>query len=58
MISAFLIVWFFVYLREFRMQPQFKFSVLMIVISMAIANIHAGVWPVIAVFTGMAFIEA
>jgi len=58
MISAFLIVWFFVYLREFRMQPQTKYSVLMIVISMAIANIHAGVWPVIAVFTGMAFIEA
>jgi hypothetical protein len=57
MISSFLIVWFFIYLREFQMQSKTKYVVLMIIISIALANIHAGVWPVIAVFTGMAFIE-
>ncbi|BBI32415.1 hypothetical protein [Cohnella abietis] len=58
MISAFLIVWFFVYLREFRMQQSSKYAILMALISMGVANIHAGVWPVIAVFTAMAIIEA
>jgi hypothetical protein len=58
MISSFLIVWFFVYLREHHMQPIKKNAVLMILISLAIANIHAGVWLVIAVFTGMAILEA
>jgi hypothetical protein len=57
MISSFLIVWFFVYLREYRMQPRMKYAALMVMISLLIANIHAGVWPVIAVFTGMAIIE-
>jgi hypothetical protein len=58
MISSFLIVWFFVYLREYRMQASTKYAVLMVLISLAIANIHAGVWLVIAVFTGMAILEA
>jgi hypothetical protein len=58
MISSFLIVWFFVYLREYRMQSSNKYAALMILISLAIANIHAGVWLVIAVFTGMAILEA
>ena len=58
MISSVLIVWFFVYLREYRMQFKVKSVVLMVIISMAVANIHAGVWPVIAVFTGMSIIEA
>ncbi|MCD9022783.1 hypothetical protein [Cohnella silvisoli] len=58
MISSVLIVWFFVYLREFRMQSAVKYSVLLVLISLAVANIHAGVWLVIAVFTGMAILEA
>ena len=58
MISAFMIVWFFVYLREFQMATKTKYAVAMIALSCAIANFHAGVWLVIAVFTGMALLES
>ncbi|ULO04695.1 hypothetical protein H1230_16110 [Paenibacillus sp. 19GGS1-52] len=58
MISSFMIVWFFVYLREFQLLTRTKYAIAMIALSCAIANFHAGVWLVIVVFTGMAFIEA
>lgn len=58
MISSFMIVWFFVYLREYQMSAQKKYAAAMIALSIAIANFHAGVWLVIAVFTGMALLES
>lgn len=58
MISSPMIVWFFVYLREYQMTPKRKYVAAMIVLSIAIANFHAGVWLVIAVFTGMALLES
>lgn len=58
MVSSWMIVWFFVYLRRFQMQPVVKPAAAMIVLSFGIANFHAGVWLVIVVFTGMAFLEA
>lgn len=58
MISSFLIVWFFVCLREFVLNQKKGYAIALIMISIGIANIHAGVWPVIAVFTGMAIVEA
>jgi hypothetical protein len=58
MVSAWMIVWFVVFLREFQSRPHLRFAAGMIVLSLAIANFHAGVWLVIAVFTGMALLEA
>lgn len=58
MISSFMIVWFFVYLREYQLSAKTKYAVAMIALSLAIANFHAGVWLVIAVFTGMALLES
>ncbi|QHW33644.1 hypothetical protein GZH47_24480 [Paenibacillus rhizovicinus] len=58
MISSFLIVWFFIYLREFNLRPIKRYACAMIAISIGIANIHAGVWLVIAVFTAMGAAEA
>ncbi|OMD09732.1 hypothetical protein [Paenibacillus odorifer] len=58
MISSFMIVWFFVYLREYQMSAQKKYAAAMIALSIGIANFHAGVWLVIAVFTGMALLES
>jgi hypothetical protein len=58
MISAFMIVWFFVYLREFQMVAKKRYAAAMVILSCAIANFHTGVWLVIAVFTGMALLEA
>ncbi|MBW4080565.1 hypothetical protein [Paenibacillus sp. S150] len=58
MISAWMIVWFFVYLREFQLKTSFKYAAAMILLSCAVANIHTGVWLVIAVFTGMAGLES
>ncbi|MFC5530247.1 hypothetical protein [Cohnella yongneupensis] len=57
MISSGLIVWFFVFLREYRMSGKVKTVALLILLSVLIANVHAGVWPVVAVFTGMAALE-
>jgi hypothetical protein len=58
MISSFMIVWFFVYLREYQMIPKKKYVAAMILLSVGIANFHTGVWLVIAVFTGMALLES
>ncbi|SDS59734.1 hypothetical protein SAMN05444162_1827 [Paenibacillaceae bacterium GAS479] len=58
MISAFLIVWFFVFLREFQMKQAVRYMILMPLISLLIANFHSGVWPVIIVFMGMALLES
>lgn len=58
MISAFLIVWFFVFLREFQLRPAARYMVLLPLLSLLIANFHSGVWPVIVVFLGMALLEA
>ncbi len=58
MISAGLIVWFVVYLREFQLRVGWKPAAALIALSLLIANIHTGVWLVIAVFTGMALLES
>ncbi|OKP78535.1 hypothetical protein A3842_14190 [Paenibacillus sp. P3E] len=58
MISSGMIVWFFVYLREFQLKTSLKYATAMLLLSCAIANIHTGVWLVIAVFTGMAVLES
>ncbi|WP_310551160.1 hypothetical protein [Paenibacillus glufosinatiresistens] len=58
MISSFMIVWFFIYLREYQYSSKSRYAAAMILLSMAIANFHAGVWLVIAVFTGMALLES
>jgi hypothetical protein len=58
MVSAWMIVWFFVCLREFRFTPRIRIAGWLIALSWGIANVHAGVWPVAAVFTVMAAIEA
>lgn len=58
MISAGLIVWFVVYLRELQLRVSWKPASLLILLSFLIANIHTGVWLVIAVFAGMALLES
>ncbi|KWX80232.1 hypothetical protein AMQ84_04425 [Paenibacillus riograndensis] len=58
MISSFMIVWFFIYLREYQYSSKSRYAAAMLILSLAIANFHAGVWLVIAVFTGMAFLES
>lgn len=58
MISSFMIVWFFVYLREYQLKAKGKYATAMIILSWMTANFHAGVWLVIAVFTGMALFES
>lgn len=58
MVSSWMIVWFFVCLREFQLSAKTKYAVWMTVLSLAVANFHAGVWLVVAVFTGMACLEA
>ncbi|SET07803.1 hypothetical protein [Paenibacillus sp. NFR01] len=58
MISSWMIVWFFVCLREYQHSARLKYAAGMIALSLAIANFHAGVWLVIAVFTGMALLES
>ncbi|MBW5446299.1 hypothetical protein GE107_09530 [Cohnella sp. CFH 77786] len=57
MVSAWMIVWFVVFLRGFQMKPRTFQTIGMIVLSLAVANFHAGVWLVIAAFTGMAILE-
>lgn len=59
MVSSWMIVWFFVHLRRFQLLPANRRSaVSMLLLSLGIANVHAGVWLVIVVFTGMAFLES
>jgi hypothetical protein len=57
MISAWMIVWFFVFLREFQRETRYRFIGMMLLLSLAVANVHAGVWLVIAAFTVMAMLE-
>ncbi|AIQ63986.1 hypothetical protein PSTEL_13705 [Paenibacillus stellifer] len=58
MVSSWMIVWYFVYLRRFQLMPTKRSAAAMILLSLGIANFHTGVWLVIIVFTGMAFLEA
>lgn len=58
MASAWMIVWFVVCLREYQLQPRLRYAIGMTALSLAVANFHAGVWPVIAVFTVMAALES
>ncbi|MCC3371497.1 hypothetical protein [Cohnella sp. REN36] len=53
MISAFLIVWYVVWMRRYAMSGRWRCAAAMTLLSLAIANVHAGVWLVIAVFSGM-----
>ena len=58
MVSSALIVWFFVYLRKYQLKPKGTYAAALVILSCAVANVHTGVWPVIAVFTGMAGLES
>ncbi|MNO12304.1 hypothetical protein D3C76_19110 [compost metagenome] len=58
MVSSGLMVWFFVYLREFQLKSSLRNAAAMLLLSCTVANIHTGVWLVIAVFTGMAALES
>jgi hypothetical protein len=58
MISAGLIVWFVVYLREFQLRAGWKPAAALIGLSLLVANVHTGVWLVVAAFTGMALLES
>lgn len=57
MISSFLIVWYVVWMRRYRMTGKLRYAAGMIAASAAIANVHTGVWLVIAVFSAMQIIE-
>lgn len=57
MVSAFLIVWYFIWMRKFKMTGKYRYGAAMVLFSFAIANFHAGVWPLIAVFSGMQIAE-
>ncbi|WP_239619252.1 hypothetical protein [Cohnella mopanensis] len=57
MISAFLIVWYFVWMRRYKMSGDVRYGAAMVLLSLAIANVHTGVWLVIAVFSGMQIAE-
>lgn len=58
MVSSPLILWFFVYLREYQMKSRAVYAAVLIILSCAVANVHTGVWLVIAVFTGMTVLES
>lgn len=58
MVSSAMIVWFFICLREYQFAPRRNYATGMLAFSWGIANFHAGVWLVIAVFTGMALLES
>jgi hypothetical protein len=58
MLSAPLIVWFVVWLREFQLSPNWKKAFGLAFLSFVLANVHAGVWPVIAVFYGIVLLES
>ncbi|TJY40734.1 hypothetical protein E5161_16435 [Cohnella pontilimi] len=53
MISAGLVVWFAVWLRRFAMGADVRKAAALGIISLILANVHTGVWPVIAVLLGM-----
>ncbi|MEK4328382.1 hypothetical protein MKX70_21345 [Paenibacillus sp. FSL R7-0312] len=58
MVSSPLILWFFICMREYQLKPRARYAAPMIILSCAVANVHTGVWLVIAVFTGMAVLES
>ncbi|MFC5406050.1 hypothetical protein [Cohnella soli] len=57
MLSSCLIVYYFISLRRYAMTHNLRSAFAMVLLSFAIANVHTGVWPVIAVFSGMQIIE-
>lgn len=57
-LSTPLIVWFFVWMREFQRTPSWKQGAKLAFLSLLIANVHSGVWPVILVFYGMMWVES
>jgi hypothetical protein len=57
-LSTPIIVWFFVYLRRFQMELKTKYIFILGLLSIFLANVHAGVWLVIFVFTVMTLIES
>jgi hypothetical protein len=57
MISAGLVVWFVVWLRRFAMDASVKKAGVLGILSLILANVHTGVWAVIAVFFIMQVFE-
>lgn len=57
-LSIVLVLWFVNFMLEMRIKPSWKSIGLLAGSSLAIANIHTGVWPVIIVFYSMVVIEA
>ena len=58
MVSAPIVIWFFVFLREFQWQPSFLKALYLGLLSLALSNVHTGVWPLIGVFFMMALLES
>ncbi|MDQ0902271.1 MULTISPECIES: hypothetical protein [unclassified Paenibacillus] len=56
-ISAGLVVWFAVWLRRFAMDASVKKAGMLGILSLILANVHTGVWAVIAVFFMMQVFE-
>jgi hypothetical protein len=57
MISAGLVVWFAVWLRRFALHADWPKAFALGMISIAIANVHTGVWPVIFVLFIMHIVD-
>ncbi|MBB6733734.1 hypothetical protein [Cohnella zeiphila] len=57
MISSVLIVWYVSWMRQYRMTGQLRLALAMVLSSWLLANVHAGVWLVIAVVSGMQIVE-
>lgn len=53
-----IIIWFFIYLRQFQMKKSWSISFILIGLSLLLANVHGGVWLTIIVFFIMAIIES
>lgn len=53
-----IIIWFFIYLRQFQMKKTWSISFILVGLSLLLANVHGGVWLTIIVFTIMALIES
>lgn len=58
MLSTPIIVWFFVWLRRFQMNPNMKKIGILFLLSLALANVHGGVWLIIVVFFIMTLLES
>jgi len=56
-VSTALIIWFFIYMREFVQQAKMKYFILLPLFSILIANFHSGVWIILPAFLTMAGIE-